>query len=144
MDRPPHPAEPPVEILAEPAAETRGDPRWWVFSTYFAQGFPYMVVRAMSAVFFTDVGMSERSLGYLNFLGLPWNLKFLWAPLVDIYSTRRTWMVMAQALVTLLTALLATLCLLDGEANRVPDTLLVWLVIAMAFIAATNDIAIDG
>lgn len=36
------------------------DPRWWVFSTYFAQGFPYTVVRAMSSVFCTDVGMSER------------------------------------------------------------------------------------
>ena len=64
MDSPPRPTTAPA------------DPRWWVFSTYFAQGFPYMVVRAMSSVFFTDVGMSERSLGYLNFLGLPWTLKF--------------------------------------------------------------------
>lgn len=123
-----------------------GDPRWWVFSTYFAQGFPYMVVRSMSSVFFTDVGMSERALGYLNFLGLPWTLKFLWAPLVDIYATRRGWMIAAQGLVTLLTALLAGLCLAGGAGwlPQVPDAILVWLFIAMAFIAATNDIAIDG
>jgi len=123
-----------------------GDPRWWVFSTYFAQGFPYMVVRAMSSVFFTDVGMSERFLGYLNFLGLPWNLKFLWAPLVDIYSTRRTWMILVQALLTLLTALLAALCLARGTGLDVgvPDGLLVGVFVALAFLAATNDIAIDG
>jgi PAT family beta-lactamase induction signal transducer AmpG len=122
------------------------DPRWWVFSTYFAQGFPYMVVRSMSSVFFTDVGMSERALGYLNFLGLPWTLKFLWAPLVDIYATRRAWMIAVQALLTGLTALLAALCLLDGDGvlARVPDAVLVWLFVAMAFVAATNDIAIDG
>jgi len=126
--------------------ETGSDPRWWVFSTYFAQGFPYMVVRSMSSVFFTDVGMSERALGYLNFLGLPWTLKFVWAPLVDIYATRRAWMITVQAVLTLLTALLAGLCLASGGGviPGLPDAVLVWLFIAMAFIAATNDIAIDG
>ena len=125
---------------------TKDDPRWWVFSTYFAQGFPYMVVRSMSAVFFTDVGMSERFLGYLNFLGIPWTLKFLWAPFVDIFSTRRSWMILVQALLTVLTALLAALCLARGEdlIAGLPDALLVWLFIVMAFVAATNDIAIDG
>jgi PAT family beta-lactamase induction signal transducer AmpG len=105
-----------------------------------------MVVRSMSSVFFTDVGMPERFLGYLNFLGLPWTLKFLWAPFVDIFSTRRTWMILVQALLTLLTALLAVLCLGSGAGllSGVPDAILVGLFIAMAFIAATNDIAIDG
>jgi hypothetical protein len=58
----------------EPApAPTRfaSHPRIWVFSTYFTEGFPYMVVRTMSSVFFTDIGMSERFLGYLNFWGCP-------------------------------------------------------------------------
>ncbi|WP_295448225.1 hypothetical protein [uncultured Thiodictyon sp.] len=143
-------AKPPLPDTAGHAAPLPaipgGDPRWWVFSTYFAQGFPYMVVRAMSSVFFTDVGMSERALGYLNFLGLPWNLKFLWAPLVDIYSTRRTWMILVQALLTLLTALLAVLCLGRGidQIAGVPDALLVGIFVAMAFLAATNDVAIDG
>jgi len=132
--------------LRDSRAEAAVDPKWWVFSTYFAQGFPYMVVRSMSSVFFTDVGMSERSLGYLNFLGLPWTLKFVWAPLVDIYATRRGWMIAVQGLLTLLSALLAGLCLASGAGlmTGLPDALLVWLFIAMAFIAATNDIAIDG
>jgi PAT family beta-lactamase induction signal transducer AmpG len=144
MDSPQKPETPQVQAQAQAAAGA--DPRWWVFSTYFAQGFPYMVVRSMSAVFFTDVGMSERALGYLNFLGLPWTLKFVWAPLVDLYSTRRAWMISVQILLTLLTALLAGLCLASAEGliADLPDAVLVWIFVAMAFIAATNDIAIDG
>jgi len=51
---------PETEIRAGLVPGAPADPRWWVFSTYFAQGFPYTVVRAMSSVFCTDVGMSER------------------------------------------------------------------------------------
>jgi len=129
-----------------PREQQTASPSWWVFSTYFAQGFPFMVVRSMSSVFFTDIGMSERFLGYLNFLGLPWNLKFLWAPLVDILATRRGWMILAQLLVTLLTALLAVLCLGQAHAPEpaLPIAPLVGIFIVMAFTAATNDIAIDG
>ena len=55
-------------------------------------------------------------------------------------------MIAVQGLLTLLTALLAGLCLASGAGLMagVPDALLVALFIAMAFIAATNDIAIDG
>src|SRR5512138_1399585 len=76
-------------------------PATWVFSTYFAEGLPYGIIRLMSSAFFTDVGIKERYLGYLNFLGIPWNLKFLWAPLVDLIGTKRVWMIALQALLTL-------------------------------------------
>ena len=59
----------------------------WVNTTYFAEGLPYMIVRILSGVFFTQLGVKERYLGYLNYLGLPWNIKFLWAPLVDGWSS---------------------------------------------------------
>jgi len=41
------------------------------------KAFRYTIVRLLSAVYFTDVGAKERYLGYLNFLGIPWNVKFL-------------------------------------------------------------------
>ena len=122
------------------------DPKIWVFSTYFTEGFPYMVVRTMSSVFFTDIGMSERFLGYLNFLGLPWNLKFLWAPAVDIFGNKRTWMTLVQAAITLLTALVAVLCFAAAEGMDpvFATTTLVWIFVVLALIAATNDVVIDG
>lgn len=118
----------------------------WVSSTYFAEGLPYMIVRILSGVYFTDVGAKERYIGYLNFLGIPWNLKFLWAPLVDAISTKRTWLVTAQALVTLLTGAIAGVCLMVPEGSDANSHLLLvaMLFVVMAFVSATNDVAIDG
>jgi PAT family beta-lactamase induction signal transducer AmpG len=121
-------------------------PQAWCFTTYFTEGLPYMIVRSMSVVFFTDVGMKTRYLGYLNFLGLPWNLKLLWAPFVEIFGRKRAWILGSQALITLLTAAVACICF---AAGRSPDpsmstTALAVLFVALAFIAATNDVAIDG
>ncbi len=121
-------------------------PRTWCFSTYFAEGLPYAVVRLMSSVFFTDIGMKERYLGYLNFLGIPWNLKFLWAPFLDIFGEKRIWMVCCQALLTLLIAGVAfTDALASLQGNTAGYAAVIAAVfIALAFVAATNDIAIDG
>ncbi len=104
-----------------------------------------MIVRILSGVFFTQLGVKERYLGYLNYLGLPWNIKFLWAPLVDGWGTKRGWQVVLQALLAALTALVA---LLSHYAANVESgsylELIAGVFVVMAFIAATNDIAIDG
>lgn len=120
--------------------------RWWVHTTYFAEGMPYMVVRILSSVYFTDIGARLRYIGYLNFLGIPWNLKFLWAPLLDLVGTRRRWQVVMQALIGGLMALVALSNLvLPGAADPDRWLLVVALIfVAMAFCAATNDIAIDA
>jgi PAT family beta-lactamase induction signal transducer AmpG len=121
-------------------------PRVWCFSTYFTEGLPYSIVRMMSMVFFTDIGMKERYIGYLNFLGIPWNLKFLWAPLVDIFGKKRTWLVLIQLLITLFTAAIAAICFYADHLSGTgfSTSLLVYIFIALAFISATNDIVIDG
>lgn len=121
-------------------------PQIWCFSTYFAEGLPYAIVRLMSSVFFTDIGMKERYIGYLNFLGIPWNLKFLWAPFLDIFGKKRTWMICFQALLTLFIACIACISALipvQGNAAAYGAGIAVVFVV-LAFVAATNDIAIDG
>lgn len=120
-------------------------PAGWVFSTYFAEGFPYMMTKVLSFVFFTDAGVREAWLGFLNFLGIPWNLKFLWAPLVDLFSTKRNWMLKVQFLLSLLMGLLAFLA---GFYHRDPSNnilgIIAFIFCVMAFLGATNDITIDG
>jgi PAT family beta-lactamase induction signal transducer AmpG len=118
----------------------------WCFSTYFAEGLPFAVIRLLSSVFFTDIGLKERYIGYLNFLGIPWNLKFLWAPFVDLVGTKRAWMIVIQALISLLVAGVSFLCF---AAALQPDGgwilgIITALLILLAFLSATNDIAIDG
>ena len=121
-------------------------PRTWCFSTYFAEGLPYAIVRLMSSVFFTDIGMKERYIGYLNFLGIPWNLKFLWAPLLDIFGKKRTWMICLQALLSLFIACIACIdALIPAHGDTaVYGALSAAVFVVLAFVAATNDIAIDG
>ena len=119
---------------------------YWVLSTYFAQGFPYTVVTVLSSLFFTNINAKESIIGLLNSLGLPWNFKFLWAPFVEVFATKRSWMIWLQGLITLNLLGLALLCFLAGSAA---DTLpylwiIVVLLVVLGFLAATNDIAIDG
>jgi PAT family beta-lactamase induction signal transducer AmpG len=118
----------------------------WVNTTYFAEGLPYMVVRILSSLYFTQLGVRELYLGYLNYLGLPWNLKFLWAPLVDGWGSKRGWQICTQMLLGLLTMVVAYLSYCAGSAVS-PEEYLTWIAgifVVMAFVAATNDIAIDG
>lgn len=121
-------------------------PGVWCFSTYLAEGLPFAIIRILSSVFFTDIGVKERYIGYLNFLGLPWNLKFLWAPFLDIISTKRAWMITVQALISLLVLGISFFCFTASQPSD-PDLLLAIIsatFIVLAFLSATNDIAIDG
>jgi PAT family beta-lactamase induction signal transducer AmpG len=118
----------------------------WCFSTYLAEGLPYAVIRLLSSIFFTDIGLKERYIGYLNFLGIPWNLKFLWAPLVDLIGTKRIWMIAVQTLISLLIIGVSFSCFTAAHQAEVGWILGVIsvLFIVLAFLSATNDIAIDG
>lgn len=117
----------------------------WVASTYFAEGLPYMIVRFMSSVFFTDMGVREALLGFINFLGIPWNLKFLWAPFLDIFGTKRGWMLKIQFLITALVFVIAIFAGLHTNSNPgIILHLIAFLFVGLAFIAATNDISIDA
>jgi len=124
----------------------RPAPRVWCFTTYFAEGFPYTIVRIVTSVFYTDIGMKERYLGYLNFLAIPWNLKFLWAPLVDIFGSKRGWMLGFQGAITLVLASIAAVNLMAPAAGASEGqlALLSLAFVLLAFVSASNDIAIDG
>jgi len=128
----------------------------WVNSTYFAEGYPFILVRFLASAFFTQLGVKERYLGFLNFLGIPWNLKFLWAPLLDLYGTKRRWLIGIEITLSVLLLILAGLAGWAYNAIAIPDTLLqaisqhqilqliTFILIAIAFVAATHDIAIDA
>lgn len=138
----PSPSDPPKQIY-EPS---KVPPSVWVMTTNFAEGLPFMIVRILSSVFFTDIGVKERYLGYLNFFGIPWNFKFLWSPIVDIFSTKRRWMVVIQGLISILTMAIAMICYsIPAEGDPSKFLLLISVIfVGMAFIAATNDISIDA
>ncbi|MBW1721310.1 MAG: MFS transporter [Deltaproteobacteria bacterium] len=114
-------------------------PYVWAFTTYFAEGFPYTVIRIISSVFFRDMRVSLEAIGLTSLFGLPWVLKFLWGPQVDRYATKRRWMLIMQAL---LVAMVILAAFFAGAPAGV--SLIAGLFFVGAFVAATHDIAIDG
>jgi len=114
-------------------------PHVWAFTTYFAEGFPYTIIRMISSVFFRDMRVSLEGIGLTSLFGIPWVLKFLWGPLIDEYSTKRNWMLWTQSL-------LVIMAIGAGFLAPSPDGIRViaLLFFAGSFLAATHDMAIDG
>jgi PAT family beta-lactamase induction signal transducer AmpG len=111
---------------------------YWVAILYFAEGFPFGIVNDALPVFFRIHGIRLADIGLLSLVGLPWTLKFLWAPAVDLWGRRRTWVVGCQIFLTL--GLLAVLAVDPSHVSP-----LLWaVVLGLAFFSATQDIAIDA
>jgi PAT family beta-lactamase induction signal transducer AmpG len=116
------------------------DPWAFIPSLYFAEGVPYFIVNTFSLLIYKDMGISNAQItGWTGFLYLPWVIKMFWGPLVDIYSTKRNWVVYTQ---------LAMACCLSLAAFslQLPQAFFLSLLAftVAAFISATHDIATDG
>src|SRR6516164_1726848 len=97
------PATPSPTQEAIPAAKEPARSPWgWVPTLYFSQGIPYVIVMTMSVVMYKRLGISNTEIAFwTSWLYLPWVLKPLWSPLVDITRTKRFWVVAMQFLVSL-------------------------------------------
>ena len=114
-------------------------PAAWVSTTYFAEGYPYSIVHQIAEALFKELGASLQAIGLTALFHLPWNLKFLWGPLLDKYGTKRAWLVGIEVVLSALLVLLAL-------TTTLPQVLVVASIVfvALAFLSATHDIAIDG
>src|SRR5512140_3726977 len=84
---------------AEPKSTSR-NPWLWVPSLYLSEGIPYVIVMTMSVVMYKRLGISNTDIAlYTSWLYLPWVIKPLWSPLVDIFSRKRSWIIATQLLV---------------------------------------------
>src|SRR5436190_7025804 len=80
--------------------QNRRSPWFWIPSLYFAQGIPYVVVMTMSVVMYKRLGISNADIAlYTSLLYLPWAIKPLWSPFVDIFKTKRRWILAMQFLI---------------------------------------------
>jgi len=118
----------------------KSTPWTWVPTLYFAEGLPYVAVMTISVIMFKRFNMSNTDIAlYTSWLYLPWTIKFLWSPFVDLIKTKRWWVVTMQLIIG---------ACLGGIALSLPtphwfqySMLFFWL---MAFSSATHDIAADG
>ena len=65
-------------------------PWTWVPSLYFAQGIPYVIVVTVSVIMYKRLGVSNAVIAFItSWLYLPWTLKPLWSPFVELHRTKR-------------------------------------------------------
>jgi len=114
----------------------------WTFvpTLYFAEGVPYVIINTVSVIFYKKMGIANAQIAlWTSFLYLPWVIKMFWSPVVDIYSTKRNWILYTQA---------AMVCCLSFVAFsfQMSNFFLISLLglTIGAFISATHDIAADG
>jgi PAT family beta-lactamase induction signal transducer AmpG len=112
----------------------------WVPSLYFAEGIPYVLVMTLSVIFYKRMGISNTDIAlYTSWLYLPWVIKPLWSPMVDLLKSKRWWIVIMQLFIGVG---LAGVAFTIPMSNFFQYTLaFFWL---LAFSSATHDIAADG
>jgi len=116
------------------------NPWFWIPSLYLAEGMPYVVVMTVSVIMYKKLEISNTDIAlYTSWLYLPWVIKPLWSPVVDLLRTKRFWIVAMQLTIG---ASLAGVALTIPLPAFFQYTIAVfWL---MAFSSATHDIAADG
>lgn len=120
--------------------KTNRSPWGWIPTLYFAEGLPYFAVMTMAVIMYQNMGLTDQEVAfYTGWLGLPWVIKPIWSPFIDILCTKRFWVLFMQALMAAAFACIAFF---------LPTTLFVQGTMAcfalMAFASATQDIAADG
>jgi PAT family beta-lactamase induction signal transducer AmpG len=112
----------------------------WVPTLYFAEALPYVAVMTISLIMYKRLGLSNTDITlYTSWLYLPWVIKPLWSPFVDIVKTKRWWIVTMQLLIG--AALGGVAFTIPGPFWLTGSLCFFWL---MAFSSATHDIAADG
>lgn len=112
----------------------------WIPTLYFAMGLPFVVLNMVSAVMFKDLQISDAQIAFWTSLIMwPWTLKFLWSPVVEMFGTKRMFVVATQLVSGVLFGVTAL-------ALHLPHffAVAVALFAVLAFSGATHDIAADG
>ncbi|MBN3962150.1 MFS transporter [Nostoc sp. NMS8] len=119
---------------------TTPSPWTYIPTLYFTSGIPYVIINTVSVIFYKKLGIDNAQIAlWTSFLYLPWVIKMFWGPIVDIYSSKRKWILYTQ---------FAMFCCLGliAFSLQLPNFFFISLATLTigAFISATYDIATDG
>ncbi len=120
--------------------QKRRSPWAWIPTLYFAEGIPYVAVMTISVIMYKKLGIGNAEIAlYTSWLYLPWVIKPFWSPIVDLFKTKRWWIITMQSIIAVAFA---------GVAFSIPAPYFFQLTLAffwlLAFSSATHDIAADG
>lgn len=129
-----------IRMQNRSAAAHRRNPWTWIPTLYFGEALPYVTVMTISTLMYERMGLSNAEIAfYTSWLYLPWVIKPVWSPLIDLAQSKRWWILCMELLVSISIA---------GVAFTLPLPHFLTLTLAcfwlMAFSSATHDIAADG
>ncbi|MEQ8847709.1 MFS transporter [Botrimarina sp.] len=130
----------PVEPKGPPSRSAWRYAWAWVPSLYFAEGVPFLIVMSLAGDLYVQLGVDNDTMARAtSLLYLPWVIKPLWSPFVEVFGKQRWWIAGTQALVAVALGLAAWV--LPGASFFSATLALFWVI---AFASATHDIAADG
>jgi PAT family beta-lactamase induction signal transducer AmpG len=116
------------------------NPWLWIPLLNFASGFPYAIIISVSVIMYKNLGISNEDIGiYTSLLYLPWVIKPLWSPFIDLHSTKRKWFLSMQLLISI--AFLIVGFSIPLNHFFILSLAIFWVA---AFASASNDVATDG
>lgn len=120
--------------------KTDNRPWYWIPVLNFASGFPYVIIISVSVLMYKNLGISNEDIGfYTSLLYLPWVIKPLWSPFIDLYGTKRKWFLSMQLLISI--AFLIVGFIIPTSQFFILSLAVFWMA---AFASASNDVASDG
>jgi PAT family beta-lactamase induction signal transducer AmpG len=120
--------------------KTDNKPWFWIPLLNFASGLPYAVIISVSVIMYKNLGISNEDIGvYTSLLYLPWVIKPLWSPLIEIVGTKRKWFLSMQLIISI--AFLVVGFTIPTSGFFMMTLAVFWVA---AFASASNDIASDG
>ncbi len=115
-------------------------PWFWIPLLNFASGLPYAIIISVSVIMYKNLGISNEDIGvYTSLLYLPWVVKPLWSPLIELVGTKRKWFLSMQLLISI--AFLLVGLAIPTNGFFMMSLAIFWVA---AFASASNDIATDG
>ncbi|WP_310377509.1 MFS transporter [Flavobacterium sp.] len=120
--------------------KTDNQPWYWIPVLNFASGLPYAIIISVSVIMYKSLGISNEDIGiYTSLLYLPWVIKPLWSPFIDLYATKRKWFLAMQLVISI--AFLIVGLTIPMSNFFVLSLAVFWVA---AFASASNDVASDG
>jgi PAT family beta-lactamase induction signal transducer AmpG len=119
---------------------TSKSPLFWIPSTWFAMGLPFVVLSTASAIMYKNFGISDTSIAFwTSLIMLPWTLKPLWGPFLEMFKTKKYFVYITQILSGCIFGLIAISLHLDHFFS-----ISITLMAIIAISASTHDTAADG
>ena len=116
------------------------NPIFWISTTWFAMGLPFVALSGASAIMYKNIGVSDAAIAFwTSLIMLPWSLKPLWGPFLELYKTRKFFVYTTQVLTGVLFGLVGLSLQLDHFFS-----VSIALLTIIAVSGATHDTAADG